>query len=105
MWWVISLISLIVLGITEMMTTFVLLIVLNGYPTLPENLVAIYVVTSCGLLPTVSLLNGLLAKKLSENPSRSLENAGIMTITISVLIVPIILFVLAFGLLAIFGQL
>jgi len=75
MWWVYSLIALIWLVIEAMVITFFLMVALNGFPSLPDAFVSIYLVCTCGLLPALSLLSGFLAKKFSEINPLPLERA------------------------------
>lgn len=104
MWWIISLIGLVLLVIEAVMTTFLLLIVLNGFTSLPDALVNIYLVCTCGLLLLLSLLGGYLAKKLAQISPLPLWLAGVLTTMVNLVIIPVLLFVLTFGLLAAFGM-
>jgi hypothetical protein len=103
MWWMVSLAALIVLAIVAGMVTFVVMVALNGYPSLPDALAIIYLVFTGGLVPVLSLLDGYLAKKLSEAHPLPLWAAGIMTITVSVIYLPILLIGLTVVLLLAFG--
>jgi hypothetical protein len=104
MWWVVSLIALVLLIIEAVSVTFFLMVALNGFPSLPDAFVTIYFASTCGLLLALSLLSGLLAKKFSEIKSVPLQYAGVLTIIASLVIVPILLSGLTFGLLLAFGM-
>lgn len=104
MWWVISLIVLVLLLIAAAVVTFFLMVALNGFPSLPDAFVIIYFAFTCGLIPTLSVLAGLLAKRISEGEPERLLPAGILTTIVSLVIVPILLCGLTFGLLLAFGM-
>ena len=104
MWWVISLIALVWLVIEAVGVTFILMVALNGFPSLPDAFVYIYLVCTCGLLPALSLLDGFLAKKFSEIKALPLGHAGILTMIASSVILPILLCGLTFVLLLAFGM-
>ncbi len=104
MWWVYPLIALVWLVIEAVAVTFFLIVALNGFPTLPDAFVGIYLTCTCGLLPALSLLVGFLAKKFSEINPPSLERVGVLTIMVSSVILPILLCGLTFGLLLAFGM-
>lgn len=91
MWWIISLIALVLLVIEAVMVTFFVMVALNGFPSLPDAFAIIYLVCTCGLILVSSCLDGFLAKKLSETHSLPLLPAGILTMAVSVVIVPILL--------------
>jgi hypothetical protein len=103
--WIIALISLVLLLIEAVVTTFFLMIALNGLPSIPDALVNSYLVCTCGLLPILGLLSGFLAKQISGWTAVPLWGSGLITTVIGLAIMPIALFVLAFGLLAAFGKL
>lgn len=105
MWWIISLIGLVLFAIEAVITTFFLLIALNGFPSLPNALVVIYLVSGCALVLALSFLAGWLAKKLTQSGSLPLWFAGVLTTIGSLVLLPIVLSVWTFGLLLIFGQL
>jgi hypothetical protein len=104
MWWVISLIGLVLLAIEAVAVTFMVMVALNGFPSLPDAFVKIYFVCTLGLLPVLSLLSGFLAKKYAETNPLTLRHAGILTTIASLVIVPILLCGLTFGLLLAFGM-
>ena len=104
MWWVISLIALVLLLIAAMAVTFFLIVALNGFPYLPDAIAIIYLAFACGLVPTLSVLAGLLAKWISAGKPERLLPAGILTTIVSLVTVPILLCGLTFGLLLAFGM-
>ena len=104
MWWVISLIALVLLVIEAAMVTFFLMVALNGFPSLPDAFAIIYLVYTCGVILVLSWLDGFLAKKLSETNPLPLWLTGTMTMTVSVVIVPILLIGLTVVLLLAFGM-
>jgi len=104
MWWVISLIALVLLATEAVMVTFSLMVALNGFPSLPDAFAIIYLVFTCGLILVLSWLDGFLAKKLSETNPLSLQLAGTWTVISSVVIVPILLIGLTVVLLLAFGM-
>lgn len=104
MWWIISLIGLVLFAVEAVITTFFLIIALNGFPSLPNALVVIYLVSGCASVLVLSALAGLLAKKLAQSGSLPLWFAGLLTTTGRLVLLPIILSVWTFGLLLIFGQ-
>ena len=103
MWWIISLAALITLAMDAGMVTFVLMVALNGFPSLPDALAIIYLVFTGGLVLVLSLLDGTLAVKLSAAHPLPGWAAGIMTITVSVVYVPLLLIGLMVVLLLAFG--
>ncbi len=104
MWWVYALIALVWLVIEALAVTFFLMVALNGFPTLPDAFVGIYAACTCWVLPILSLLSGVLAKKFSEINSMPLERTGVLTIMVSSVILPILLCGVTFGLLLAFGM-
>jgi hypothetical protein len=104
MWWIVSLTALILLAIEAVMVTFVLMVALNGFPSLPDAFAIIYLACTCGLIAAVSLLDGFLAKKLSETNPLPLWLAGTMTTIVSVVNIPILLIGLTVVLLLAFGM-
>jgi hypothetical protein len=104
MWWIISVINLILLSLEAAGTTFMVMVMLNGFPSLPDAMVALYMVCGSGLLLALSLLSGWLAKKLAETSPVPLWLGGVL-FTLSFLVsLPILLFILTFALLVSFGK-
>ena len=104
MWWVISLIALVLLFIEAVSVTFFLMVALNGFPSLPDAFAIIYLVFTCGLVLALSLLAGLMAKRFSERNSLPLGLAGMLTVVVGLVMVPVLLCGLTFGLLLAFGM-
>ena len=104
MWWVYSLIALVWLVFEAIAVTFFIMVALNGFSSLPDAFAYIYLVCTCGLLPILSLLAGLLAKKFSETKSQPLERTGVLAVIASSVILPILMCGLTFGLLLAFGM-
>jgi hypothetical protein len=102
---IIPAITLVVLVIEAVLTTLVLMVVLNGYPSLPDAIMFIYLACSCGLLPALSLLVGFSAQKISEISPIPAWAAGIGLVIVALVVLPVILFGLTFTLLGIFGML
>lgn len=102
---IIPAITLVVLVVEAVFTSLVLLVALNGYPSLPDAIAAIYLACTCGLLPALSLLVGFSAQKVSEISPIPAWAAGIGLIVAALVILPVIQFGLTFTLLAIFGML
>jgi hypothetical protein len=103
-WWIISLIALPLLAIEAVMVTFVLMVALNGFPSLPDAFAIIYLVCTGGLIPVLSWLAGFAAKKRSETNPPSLWSTGVVTIIASTVIFPILLVGLTVVLLVSFGM-
>jgi hypothetical protein len=104
MWWVVSLIALVLLLIGAVVVTFFVMVALNGFPSLPDAFVILYFAFTCGLLPALSVLGGILAKKFSEVNSQPLWIGGILTTIVSLMILPILICGLTFVLLLAFGM-
>ncbi|PKN93696.1 MAG: hypothetical protein CVU44_07720 [Chloroflexi bacterium HGW-Chloroflexi-6] len=104
-WLIISGIALVLLAVEAVVSTFFILILLNGYTSLPDAISNIYLACTCGLLPALSLAAGFSAKKISEISQIPLWLVGSMAVGIMLVIVPIVLFVLTFVLLGAFGML
>lgn len=102
---IIPAITLVALVIVAVLTTLALMVVLNGYPSVPDAIMFIYLACSCGLLPALSLLVGFSAQKISEISPIPAWVAGIGLALVALVVLPVILFVLTFALLAIFGML
>jgi len=105
MWWIISLLLIPLLLIEAVATTFILMVMLNGYPSLPDALVNLYLVCAIGLVPGLSLLAGFLAQKLSDLQPIPLWVSGSATGLAAVALFPISLITLTFALLAAWGML
>jgi hypothetical protein len=64
--WILSLILVPLMIVGAVVTTFFLMVMLNGYPSLPDAMVNLYLASACGLILGLSLLAGFLTGKLSE---------------------------------------
>lgn len=105
MWWIISLISLVLFAVEAMITTFFLLVALNGFPSLPDAMVIVYLLSSCAFVLGLSFLAGWLANRLAQSGRLPLWFAGVLTTVGSLVLLPVALSVWTFGLLLLFGQL
>ena len=105
MWWIISLILILPLIIGAVVTTFILTIMLNGYPGLPDGMINLYLICICSLIPVLSLLAGFLAQKIADRRSISLLFSGILTGLAVVTLFPVMLVTLTFVLLVSYGML
>jgi hypothetical protein len=88
-WWGLSLAALVLLGAEAMAVTFVVIVALNGYPSIPDAFAIIYLVYAFVLVVGSSLLVGLLAKRLSEASSKPVGLAGMWPLVVSIVIVPV----------------
>ena len=104
MWWIISLTALVLLFIEAATVTFVVMVALNGFPSLPDALAIIYLTCTFGVIAALSWLDAFIARKLSETNPLPLWLTGTMTITVSVVIAPILLIGLTVVLLLAFGM-
>jgi len=102
---IVSLIFFLPLLIEAALTTFFILVMLNGYPSLPDAMVAIYLTGALFLVGGFSVVAGWLAKKLSGALAAPLWLGGILIGWVVILLLPVSLLVLTFGLLAVFGLL
>jgi ABC-type uncharacterized transport system YnjBCD permease subunit len=104
-WLIISGIALVLLAAEAVASTFIILILLNGYTSLPDAVSNLYLACTCGLLPTLSLVAGFSAKKISDLSQIPQWLVGFVMIGTTLVIVPIVLFILTFILLGAFGML
>ena len=106
MWWIIiTLLLILPLAVEAVATTLFVIIMLNGYPRLPDGMAALYMLGVIGLIPTLSLIAGFAAHKWAALRAIPLWAAGGLTSLITLLVYPISLIVLTFVLLAAFGML
>ena len=105
MWWIISLILIAPLMAEALATTVFVIIMLNGYPRLPDGMAALYMLGVIGLIPTLSLLAGFTAHKWAALRPIPLWASGILTGLAALLVYPPLLIALTFVLLAAFGML
>jgi hypothetical protein len=103
--WILSLILVPLMIVGAVVTTFFLMVMLNGYPSLPDAMVNLYLASACGLILGLSLLAGFLTGKLSEAGKFPGWVIGILAGAAALVLLPLILVTLTFVLLAIFGML
>lgn len=104
-WIVISVIALVLLLVDGAITSVFVLIMLNGYMSLPQAMDAIYLTCGGGLILLLSFFCGFGAKKLAESTPIPTWLGGVILTGIALVIVPVFLFVLTFVLLGLFGKL
>jgi hypothetical protein len=105
LWWIISLIALPLLVVQAVLTTVLLIIMLNGYPFLPDAMPVIYAVCTSSLLLALSLACGLAPKKLAQSTSMPMWASGMLMMLAGLMMLPIALCLLTFALLGAFGML
>jgi hypothetical protein len=106
MWWIIiTLLLILPLAVEAAATTVFVIIMLNGYPSLPDDMVLLYGIATISLVPGLSLGAGFLAKSLSDFFPIPLWLTGSVTGLVTLLAYPVILIALTFALLAAFGML
>jgi hypothetical protein len=105
MWWVVSLILAPLLLGAALVTTLLLMVALNGYPSIPDALVGIYLAAAFILTPSLSVMGGRMADKLAQGGRMPLWLAGIPSGAAVLVLLPILLGVLIFILMAVFGLL
>lgn len=102
---IVSLIFFLPLLIEAALATFFIMVMLNGYPSLPDAMVTLYLTGTLFLVIGFSVAAGWLAKKLSGALAAPLWLGGILIGWVVILLLPVLLLVLTFGLLAVFGLL
>jgi len=105
MWWIISLILIVPLVVEAVATTFVVMVMLNGYSRVPDAMVGLYLTSAVSLIPSLSLVAGLLAKTVSALYPLPLWLSGSLTGLVALVLFPVLLVTLTFLLLAVFGML
>lgn len=105
MWWVVSLIGLVSLAVEAVITTFFVLVALNGLPSVPDGFVILYLLGGSGFVLASSFLAGKLAARLAERGTLPLWLAGGLTIFGAIILLPIVFFICTFALLLVFGLL
>ena len=104
-WLIVSMVTVILLLAQAGLTTFVLMVALNGYPSIPDAMVNTYLTCACGSIPSLAFLSGWAAKKVSEKTKIPAGLAGIGFAGLAILLLPAILAGVTFALLAGFGLL
>ncbi len=104
MWFVITLLAFILLSVEVVITTFCILILLNGFPTLPDAFVTIYLTSSCFLILFFSAVDGVIAKIVSLWKPSGQWYAGVTMVLLSLIAMPILLIGLIAMLLSLFNM-
>ncbi len=104
-WYIVSVILFLPLFVVAVLSTVFVMIMLNGYPSLPDAMVTLYLTGATFLIIGFSIVAGWLAKKLSSTISVPLWLSGVLTGGVFMVVMPFALLVLTFGLLAVFGLL
>lgn len=104
-WYIVSVILFLLLFGVAVLSTLFVVIMLNGYPSLPDAMVTLYLTGTLFLVIGFSVAAGWLAKKLSSALAAPFWLGGILIGWVVILLLPVSLFVLTFGLLAVFGLL
>lgn len=105
MWWIVSLILIFPLIIEALVTTFVLMVMLNGYSSLPDALVNLYLASAVVMLLSLGFGAGFVAHKWAALRPISLWASGSLSGFVALVLYPPLLIALIFGLLAMFGML
>jgi hypothetical protein len=105
MWWIVSVILAPLLIGSALITTFFVMVVLNGYPSIPDALAGIYLAAALVLTSLLSIMAGRTAGNLAQGRGMSLWLAGLLSGAAVLALLPILLGVLTFILLAAFGLL
>lgn len=105
MWWIISVILLPLMIVDAGVITFGLMVMLNGYTSIPDALVTIYLVSMVGLVIGLSLLAGVLARKIAARGKIPLWVSGLPTGLAALVLLPVGLVSLTFVLMIVFGML
>ncbi|MBN1919823.1 MAG: hypothetical protein JW892_01150 [Anaerolineae bacterium] len=105
MWLIVSLLLILPLIAEAVVTTFVLMVMLNGYTGLPDTLVNIYLASAAALIPGLALGAGFAAQKWAASRSIPLWTSCSLSGLVVLVLYPPFLIVLTFGLLAVFGML
>lgn len=104
-WIIVSIAMFPILLLEAVLSTFLVMVMLNGYQSLPDLMVAFYLTGTVFLVIGSSLAVGWLAKKLSRGLAAPLWLGGILVGGGFITIMPFALLVMTFGLLAVFGLL
>ncbi len=104
MWIVIGLVGLVVVSITSVISTLFVIVMLNGFTSLPDDMVLLYGGCAFGLGPLFGLLSGLASKKISEISSIPAWLAGIGFISAFTTLTPFVLVGFTLFLLVAFGK-
>ena len=104
MWIVVGLVGLISVSITAAVSTLFVIVMLNGFTLLPDEMVILYAGCAFGLGPLFGLLSGLASKKISEMSSIPAWLVGIGFISAFTALTPFVLVGFTLFLLVAFGK-
>jgi len=102
---VIAVVALVSVSITSLFSTLFVIIMLNGYPSLPNDMILLYAGCAFGIGPVFALISGFASKKINDISPIPAWLAGIGLIIIANFSAPFILVGYTFMLLAAFGML
>jgi hypothetical protein len=103
---VIAVVALVSVSITSLFSTLFVIIMLNGYPSLPDDMVLLYAGCAFGIGPALALIiSGLASKKINKISPIPTWLAGIGLVILANISAPFILVGYTFVLLAAFGML
>lgn len=105
MWLIVSLLLILPLVAEAVVTTFILMVMLNGYPGLPDRLVNLYLASAAALIPGLALSAGFVAQKWAASRPIPQWISGSLSGLAVLALYPPLLIALTFGLLAAFGML
>jgi hypothetical protein len=105
MWLIISLLLILLLSLEGVVSTFFIIIMLNGYSSLPDALVNLYLASAVVMLLSLGFGAGFVAHKWAALRPISLWASGSLSGFVALVLYPPLLIALTFGLLAMFGML
>lgn len=105
MWLIISLLLILLLSFEGVVSTFFVIIMLNGYSSLPDALVNLYLASAVVMLLSLGFGAGFVAHKWAALRPISLWASGSLSGFVALVLYPPLLITLIFGLLAMFGML
>lgn len=105
MWLIISLLLILLLSFEGVVSTFFIIIMLNGYSSLPDALVNLYLASAVVMLLSLGFGAGFVAHKWAALRPISLWASGSLSGFVALVLYPPLLIALIFGLLAMFGML
>jgi len=92
-------------GVDLVVTTIFLMVMLNGYPSLPDGFILLYLGGAIGLVAGLSLLIGWVSKKLEDTLKIPIFAGGPLIGATALVLLPVSLVSLTFTLLGAFGML
>lgn len=105
MWLIISLLLILLLSFEGVVSTFFVIIMLNGYSSLPDALVNLYLASAVVILLSLGFGAGFVAHKWAALRPISLWVSSSLSGFVALVLYPPLLIALSFGLLAMFGML